>query len=146
MTDFFRSLDAARERAGFAHTLGDGTEEYAAKAAPTADGEAAALSTETPLEAMVRAAKIAERDAWQNGLELVEMTQPEVDALLEYSTTLPTGKTLGKQWKRRLYVGPKRGAWLLCEYVEDPDPAYVAISAREIRIIPADQTECGGGR
>lgn len=30
---FHRSLDAARERAGFAHTLGSGVEEYTAKAA-----------------------------------------------------------------------------------------------------------------
>lgn len=80
------------------------------------------------------AERVAARDAWQNGLETVTMTQAEVDALLEYSTTLPTGKTIGKQWKRQLYVGPKRGAWLLCEYVEDPDPAYVAIRTREIHI------------
>ena len=34
MSDSFHdSLDAARERAGFAPALGDGTEEYAAKAA-----------------------------------------------------------------------------------------------------------------
>lgn len=82
-------------------------------------------------------ARIAERDRWQNNLEPVDMTQPEVDALLEYATTLPTGKTIGKKWKRQLYAGPKRGAWLLCEYVEDPDPAYLAIRTREIRVVPA---------
>lgn len=77
---------------------------------------------------------IAERDLWQNSLEPVAMTQAEVDALLEYSTTLPTGKTLGKRWKRQLYVGPKRGVWVLGEYVEDPDPAYVGIRWREITV------------
>lgn len=45
MSDSFHdSLDAARERAGFAPALGDGTEEYAEKAAvePSADVEALA--------------------------------------------------------------------------------------------------------
>lgn len=85
-------------------------------------------------ETLTEAVRIAERDAWQNGLETITMTQVEFDALLEYSTTLPTGKTIGKQWKRQLYVGPKRGAWLLCEYVEDPDPAYVGVRTREIHL------------
>lgn len=80
--------------------------------------------------------EIDERHSWQEGLEVVEMTPTEIDALLEYSTSLPTGKTIGKQWKRRLFAGPKRGAWLLCEYVEDPDPAYVAISNRLITLTP----------
>lgn len=80
------------------------------------------------------AARIAKRDAWQNGLEPVEMVQSEVDALLEYSTTLPTGKTLGKQWKRRLFVGPKAGSWVLCEYVEDPDPRYLGIHSRLVQV------------
>lgn len=88
-------------------------------------------------------ARIVERDRWQKNLEPVDMTQAEVDALLEYSTTLPTGKTIGKRWKRQLYAGPKRGAWLLCEYVEDPDPAYLAVSTREIRVVPA--AVCHGG-
>jgi hypothetical protein len=79
------------------------------------------------------AVRIAERDAWQNGLEVVEMTQAEIDALLEYSTTLPTGKTVGKRWKRRLFLGPKAGRWVLCEYVEDPDPEYVGIASRLIQ-------------
>lgn len=83
-----------------------------------------------------RAARVAERDAWQNGLEVVGMAQAEVDALLEYSTTLPTGKTIGKRWKRYLHVGPKVGRWVLCEYVEDPDPEYVGIASRLIEIRP----------
>ncbi|HXH77299.1 hypothetical protein [Nocardioides sp.] len=71
------------------------------------------------MSAMTEAVRMAERDAWQNGLEPVTLTQAEVDALLEYSTTLPTGKTIGKQWKRQLYVGPKRGAWLTPRRAED---------------------------
>lgn len=86
-------------------------------------------------------ARIAERDTWQNGLEVVEMPQFEVDALLEYSTTLPTGKTIGKRWKRRLFVGPKAGSWVLCEYVEDPDPEYVGIASRLIQTTPTPPEE-----
>lgn len=81
-----------------------------------------------------KARRIAERDAWQNGMEVVEMTQQEVDDLLEYSTTLPTGKTIGKRWKRYLHLGPKAGSWVLCEYVEDPDPAYVGIKSQLVRV------------
>lgn len=87
--------------------------------------------------------QIAERAEWQNGLAVVELTQAEVDALLEYSTTLPTGKTIGKQWKRRLYEGPKRGRWVLCEYVEDPNPAYVGIRSR---LILTPSTDAGEDR
>lgn len=83
-------------------------------------------------------AQIAERAAWQNELEVIEMPQAEVDALLDYSFTLPTGKTIGKRWKRRLFGGPKSGAWVLCEYVEDPDPAYVGIRNRLIRVVEGD--------
>lgn len=81
-----------------------------------------------------RAARIAERDAWQDGLKAVEMTQQEVDDLLEYSTTLPTGKTIGKRWKRYLHLGPRAGSWVLCEYVPDPDPGYVGIASHLIRV------------
>lgn len=39
------------------------------------------------------------------------MTQREFDALLEYSTTLPTGTTPGKAWKcRRPYWAPRERA------------------------------------
>lgn len=76
-----------------------------------------------------------ERDNWQNELETVELTQQEVDALPEYSITLPTGKTIGKRWKRRLLAGPRAGIWVLCEYVPDPDPAFVGIQSRAIRVV-----------
>lgn len=81
------------------------------------------------------AADHTERDAWQNSLETVELTQQEVDALLEYSTTIPTGKTIGKRWKRRLFAGPRAGTWVLCEYIPDPDPSFVGIASRAIRVV-----------
>lgn len=92
-----------------------------------------------------RARRIAERDAWQNGLEVVTMTQVEVDLLLEYSTSLPTGKTIGKRWKRHLGMGPKAGRWVLCEYVPDPDPAYVGITSRLIEVVPDQRLRPAGG-
>lgn len=78
----------------------------------------------------------AEIDAWVPELEVVELTQAEFDALLEYSTTIPTGKTIGKQWKRQLYYGKYRLEWLRCEYVpdkEDPDN-YVGMEWKKIKI------------
>jgi hypothetical protein len=33
-------------------------------------------------------------------LETIELTQAEVDELLEYSTSVPSGTTVGKRWKR----------------------------------------------
>lgn len=42
------------------------------------------------------------------------MTGVEFDALGEYSGTLPTGTTPGKQWKRRIYKDRKpTGRWLM---------------------------------
>lgn len=69
----------------------------------------------------------AEIDEWIPTLETVELTQEEFDALPEYSTTIPTGKTIGKQWKRQLYYGKYLAEWVRCEYVEDPDPEYVGM-------------------
>ncbi|MDE1914692.1 MAG: hypothetical protein KGJ57_17670 [Sphingomonadales bacterium] len=42
------------------------------------------------------------------------LTRREFDALLEYSTTLPTGQTPGKAWKRRVpWWAPKEQAeWM----------------------------------
>lgn len=78
----------------------------------------------------------ADREAWQNSLATVDLTPAQFTALLEYSTTLPTGKTVGKQWKRYLAAGPKAGSWLLGEYVEHPQPdLYVGIRWQLIRIV-----------
>lgn len=55
------------------------------------------------------------------------VTLDEFNKLGEYSTTLPTGKTIGKRWKRQLYMGPHRGRWLVGEYVEHADPESVGI-------------------
>ncbi|MFJ9313782.1 hypothetical protein ACIRN4_06275 [Pimelobacter simplex] len=104
--------------------------------------EVRALLDEHPADLPVATdSTTAERDAWQNGLPVVDMSQQELDALLDYSTSLPTGKTIGKRWKRRLFAGPKAGAWVLGEYVEDPNPELVAIVWHEIRVLPAPAPE-----
>lgn len=78
----------------------------------------------------------AEIDEWIPELDVVELTQEEFDALPEYSTTIPTGKTIGKQWKRQLYYGQYREQWVRCEYVpdeEDPEN-YVGMLWHLIRV------------
>lgn len=77
----------------------------------------------------------AEIDEWIPELEVVELTQEEFDALDEYSTTIPTGKRIGKQWKRQLYYGKYSGQWVRCEYVEDEvDPEnYVGMKWHRIQ-------------
>jgi hypothetical protein len=64
----------------------------------------------------------------------VKMSVAEFDALLEYSTTLPTGTTIGKKWKRHILSGLNRGEWWLGEYVPDPsgDPGRVGILWKKI--------------
>ncbi|MCH7549650.1 MAG: hypothetical protein IH969_08985 [Candidatus Krumholzibacteriota bacterium] len=75
------------------------------------------------------------------------MRQEELDELLEYSTTLPTGTTIGKRWKRRVQVLqslPRRNpctvefsepaVWHMGEYAEHPDPGKTAILWYEIVI------------
>jgi len=39
----------------------------------------------------------------------ISLTQKEFNDLLEYSTSVPTGTTLGKVWKRGVYVFEKDG-------------------------------------
>lgn len=91
--------------------------------------------TETPVH------KTAEElgkeiDEWVKDLEWVTLTQGQFESLLEYSTTIPTGKTIGKQWRRQLYYGEHRGEWVRCEYVpdkEDPEQ-YVGMEWKRIKV------------
>ena len=53
---------------------------------------------------------------------VTHLTQREFDELLEYSTTLPTGTTIGKKWKRRVPPSGSNPTWFLGEYVEDVEP------------------------
>ena len=71
-------------------------------------------------------------------MEKVYLSQKEFDELGEYSTSIPTGTTIGKQWKRNCYwhkSHPKYGTlWCLGEYIPDPDPKFVVIVWKEIII------------
>lgn len=53
----------------------------------------------------------------------VRMTKRELRKLLEYSTTLPTGTTIGKRWKRNLNWSDSSAEpeWILGEYIPDPN-------------------------
>lgn len=54
----------------------------------------------------------------------LSLTQRELDALPEYSTSLPTGTTIGKMWKRNLLVAlglRLRPHWIIGEYYERDD-------------------------
>lgn len=77
-----------------------------------------------------------EIDDWVPTLETRTLTFEEFQALPEYSTTIPTGKTLGKQWRRQLYFGKHRGSWVMCTYVEDKeDPEnYVGMHWEAVEI------------
>jgi len=65
---------------------------------------------------------------------VAKMSIAEFDALPEYSTTLPTGTTIGKKWKRHILSGLNQGEWWLGEYVEDPnkDAKFVGITWKKI--------------
>lgn len=62
----------------------------------------------------------------------VYFTQRYLDSLLEYSSSLPSGTTVGKRWKRRVADG-----WYLGEYFKDettpPDSVSVRWSKIELR-------------
>lgn len=77
-----------------------------------------------------------------NAADARMMTQREVDDLLEYSTSLPTGTTAGKAWKRRVpWNAPKdRAEWWRGTYgLPYPEghefEGQIPIGWRRIRII-----------
>jgi len=73
----------------------------------------------------------------QSNLTQVSLTQAQVDDLLEYSLSIPTGKFIGKQWKRRC----DDGGWARGEYVEHSDPNLVGIEWRQIQIVELEGDE-----
>lgn len=89
--------------------------------------------------------------------DVVHLTAAELDRLLEYSASLPTGTTIGKRWRRNVNAyrcatcdehtfGHGRGEcrvfaalppeWWIGEYVEDPDPKFVGIRWTRVRVVP----------
>jgi hypothetical protein len=66
------------------------------------------------------------------GKKYIWLTQREVDDLPEYSSSYPTGTTIGKRWKRQL----NDGTWLICEYVKhQTDPNSVLIIGTALMLV-----------
>lgn len=73
-------------------------------------------------------------------LDADSLTQREFDALLEYSSTIPSDVEIGKKWKRREPYRDDQGPpffWLTGEYVPDPAgaPKMAAIKWRRAVIV-----------
>lgn len=64
------------------------------------------------------------------------MDAEEFRRLPEYSCSIPTGKTIGKRWKRGEPYGHPE-VWFLCEYVEldPPEPDRIGWTAHEILVV-----------
>ena len=62
----------------------------------------------------------------------VVLTQAEFDALPDYSCSIPSGTTIGKQWKRRRNYHDESSGWLRGEYAESTRPGRVLINWRNI--------------
>lgn len=64
------------------------------------------------------------------------MEPHDFECLLEYSCSLPTGTTIGKQWKRNNSFGTRKPAeWWMGEYKDNPDPDRITIIWRKIEVI-----------
>ena len=75
---------------------------------------------------------------------VIVLTRKAFDDLYEYSTSLPTGTTVGKQWKRHIYELGSGGRmkltnkWLMGEYFDDGTPGMIAIRWSRIEIDKLD--------
>lgn len=66
--------------------------------------------------------------------ETIELTQKEFDELPEYSCSLPTGTKIGKRWKKRVPYDGENPVWYLGEITTDPEPGFVGILWKRIKI------------
>lgn len=88
----------------------------------------------------------------------VTLTRAALDALPEYSCSLPTGTTIGKRWKRDAnayrppvvtdvcglrFVFPWPAEWWMGEYREAADPAMVLIRWSRVVVSPAPSVRQG---
>ena len=63
--------------------------------------------------------------------EETKLSQQEFDKLLVYNTSLPTGQTIGKQWRRDW-----NGVHYLCEYDKlIDDGKFINIKTTRIKLI-----------
>lgn len=62
------------------------------------------------------------------------MTERTLQALAEYSATIPTGVYPGKMWRRAIYSGKTVTGWLLCWYGSS-DWLNCSVQHREILVV-----------
>jgi len=70
------------------------------------------------------------------------LTRAELDALPEYSRSLPTGTTIGKRWKRNLadgHGGKLKPYWIVGEYYDIDRDDRVGIRWYDVEITDADR-------
>jgi hypothetical protein len=65
-------------------------------------------------------------------MDTIELSDAVFNGLLEYSCSLPTGQTIGKQWKCKVDYYDEAKGWLLCEYVEHENPDLIGINRKRI--------------
>lgn len=65
----------------------------------------------------------------------VAITMKAFNELPDYSCSLPTGTTIGKQWKRRNCYHDASKGWSRGEFVPHSSPGTVGIEWREIVIV-----------
>ena len=71
-----------------------------------------------------RLGRVLARDPDGTILPVISLTADEMQRLPEYSATIPTGKTIGKRWRRRMTersAWDRNGCgktlwWVVCEY------------------------------
>lgn len=63
------------------------------------------------------------------------MDASALDALAEYSCTVPTGVYVGKMWKRRKVYSDKCKEWLLCWFGPSDKPEHCSIEVRPILLL-----------
>ena len=80
-----------------------------------------------------------EEDPKPEPLGALRLTQKELDDLLEYSCSLPTGTTIGKRWKCNTtayrYNPLMKPHWIVGEYTEHENPEKVGIVWRDVDIV-----------
>jgi hypothetical protein len=67
-------------------------------------------------------------------VNMVRMTQAEFDALYDYSCSIPTRLSVGKQWKRRKNYHDEKQGWLLATVLPGDKENMVTINWTTIEI------------
>ena len=74
-------------------------------------------------------------------LPVIRLSDAELMNLLEYSTSLPTGTTVGKRWKRAKNIRAPGEGWLIGEYTKSDVEGQVGISWFDV-VIGIQDTPC----